>query len=167
MGQDDPAIWPPSPSPLYSSSSNNNNHNSLRQEDDGWRHFDSSVNALSFGFVATAVLISMFLVMAILEKLLRPPLSPSPDRSTRHSPRPASDPESQTAFHRKLSHPSPKMSVYAKGVSVLMPGEDIPTYIAHPTPMPCPPERTRRPLHPHGVLPNSSTNPNLSPMMAS
>ncbi|XP_042434034.1 secretory carrier-associated membrane protein 2-like isoform X1 [Zingiber officinale] len=36
-----------------------------------WRHFDNSVNAISFGFVATAVLISMFLVMAIFERFLR------------------------------------------------------------------------------------------------
>ncbi|KAG6478907.1 hypothetical protein ZIOFF_062354 [Zingiber officinale] len=36
-----------------------------------WRHFDNSVNAVSFGFVATAVLISMFLVMAIFERFLR------------------------------------------------------------------------------------------------
>ncbi|KAK8961932.1 hypothetical protein KSP40_PGU004162 [Platanthera guangdongensis] len=43
-----------------------------RGEPERWRHFDSSVNAVSFGFVATAILISMFLVMAIFERFLRP-----------------------------------------------------------------------------------------------
>ncbi|MQL80100.1 hypothetical protein Taro_012574 [Colocasia esculenta] len=37
-----------------------------------WGHFDSSVNAVSFGFVATAILIAMFLVMAVFERFLRP-----------------------------------------------------------------------------------------------
>nr|DAD22995.1 TPA_asm: hypothetical protein HUJ06_024458 [Nelumbo nucifera] len=41
------------------------------------------------------------------------------------------------------------MSIYASGVSVLMPGEEIPTFIAHPAPAPCPPERMSRPLHQH------------------
>ncbi|MBA0787475.1 hypothetical protein Gotri_026143 [Gossypium trilobum] len=40
-------------------------------------------------------------------------------------------------------------SVYANEVSVLMPGEETPTFIAHPTPalLPCPPDRVLRPLH--------------------
>ncbi|VVA90924.1 unnamed protein product [Arabis nemorensis] len=33
-----------------------------------------------------------------------------------------------------------KMTVYANGVSVLMPGDDVPTFIAHPAPVPCPPQ---------------------------
>lgn len=40
-----------------------------------------------------------------------------------------------------------QMSVYARGVSVLMPGEEIPTFIAHRAPAPCPPEGITRPLH--------------------
>ncbi|KAG6680429.1 hypothetical protein I3842_13G042000 [Carya illinoinensis] len=54
------------------------------QREEHWRHFDNSVNAVSFGFVATAILISMFLVMAIFERFLRPTstaLSPSGNRS--------------------------------------------------------------------------------------
>ncbi|KAK6142558.1 hypothetical protein DH2020_022906 [Rehmannia glutinosa] len=39
---------------------------------DYWRSFDNSVSAVSFGFVATAILISMFLIMAIFERFLRP-----------------------------------------------------------------------------------------------
>ena len=38
-----------------------------------WRQLDSGVSAVSFGFVATAILVSMFLAMAILEHFLRPP----------------------------------------------------------------------------------------------
>ncbi|KAK1260199.1 hypothetical protein QJS04_geneDACA022528 [Acorus gramineus] len=114
-----------------------------------WRHFDNSVNALSFGFVATAILISMFLVMAIFERFLR---SRSHLRQNSGSRGP-SDLESQQhyqqgrAFAGKLDFPSPKMSIYAKGVSVLMPGHDIPTFIAHPAPPPCPPERVSWPDH--------------------
>ena len=37
-----------------------------------WKSFGSSMNAISFGFVATAILISMFLIMAIFEHLFRP-----------------------------------------------------------------------------------------------
>ncbi|XP_010278316.1 PREDICTED: uncharacterized protein LOC104612571 [Nelumbo nucifera] len=115
------------------------------QRDEHWRNFDNSVNAVSFGFVATAILISMFLVMAIFERFLRP-------RSTGLTPsggRNHNDLEAQMAFNGKLGHPSPKMSIYASGVSVLMPGEEIPTFIAHPAPVPCPPERVSWPLHQH------------------
>lgn len=92
---------------------------------DYWQHFDSSINAVSFGFVATAILISMFLVMAIFERFLRQ----------------ASSHPNLGELEGKLSHPSPKITTYANGVSVLMPGEEIPTFIAHHAPAPCAPER--------------------------
>ncbi|KAL9457744.1 hypothetical protein AB3S75_006735 [Citrus x aurantiifolia] len=111
------------------------------EREEHWRRFDNSVNAVSFGFVATAILISMFLVMAIFERFLRPRSSMPPGPSS------ASDLEAQMMFNGKLNYPSPKMTVYAKGVSVLMPGEQIPTFIAHPAPAPCPPERILQPLH--------------------
>ncbi|KAJ0080979.1 hypothetical protein Patl1_10837 [Pistacia atlantica] len=122
------------------------------QREDHWRHFDNSVNAVSFGFVATAILISMFLVMAIFERFLRPT---SPAGNHTHG-----DLESQLPFNPKLGYPSPKMTVYANGVSVLMPGDDIPTFIAHPAPVPCPPERISWPHHQHHPLSNSTTNSN-------
>ncbi|CAI9772545.1 unnamed protein product [Fraxinus pennsylvanica] len=107
------------------------------ESEDHWSSFDNSVNAVSFGFVATAILISMFLVMAIFERFPRP-------RSTAagvggHSPRGVEN----TRAHEKLDHPSPKTTVYAKEVSVLMPGEEIPTFIEHlaPAPVPCPLEK--------------------------
>ncbi|OAY34097.1 uncharacterized protein At5g65660 [Manihot esculenta] len=108
------------------------------QREEHWRHFDNSVNAVSFGFVATAILISMFLVMAIFERFLRPRSSTTSAASTRTP----TDLEANVVFHSKLDYPSPKMTVYAKGVSVLMPGEDVPSFIAHPAPAPCSPEPT-------------------------
>ncbi|KAF3451536.1 hypothetical protein FNV43_RR07631 [Rhamnella rubrinervis] len=137
--------WPPIGAPL-----------NLQREDHG-RHFDSSVNAVSFGFVATAILISMFLVMAIFERFLRPtsPLSPSGRRS--HG-----DLEAQLGFSGKLGHPSPKMTVYASGVSVLMPGDDIPTFIARPAPVPCAPEQILWPQHQCISLPVPTSNSNLN-----
>ncbi|KAI3829310.1 hypothetical protein L1987_03430 [Smallanthus sonchifolius] len=102
--------------------------------DDNWRHFDKSVNAISFGFVATAILISMFLLMAVFERFLMtksqlPVGGGSGGRSL------AGDVESQMGFNAKQGYSSPKVPEDAKEVSVLMPGEDIPTFIAQPTPI--------------------------------
>ncbi|KAF6167605.1 hypothetical protein GIB67_031188 [Kingdonia uniflora] len=112
--------------------------------DEHWRHFDNSVNAVSFGFVATAILISMFLVMAIFERFLRPRSMTPSSAGTNHG-----DLEAHLRFNnpKLIGHPSPKMSIYARGVSVLMPGEKMPTFIAHPAPAPCPPERVPWPHH--------------------
>ncbi|KAL9392559.1 hypothetical protein Peur_016479 [Populus x canadensis] len=114
-------VWPPAEAPLLN----------VQREDQHWRHFDNSVNAVSFGFVATAILISMFLVMAIFERFLRPTSGTGSQ----------GDLESQMGFNSKFGHPSPKMTVYTNGVSVLMPGDNIPTFIAYLAPVPCPPER--------------------------
>ncbi|CAN1284296.1 Uncharacterized protein At5g65660 [Linum perenne] len=112
--------WPPVGSPVLSD----------YQEAEHLGHFDNSVNAVSFGFVATAILISMFLVMAIFERFLRPP--------HRDSGNGGGSGDVEIGFHGggKFRHPSPKMTVYANGVSVLMPGDNIPTFIAHPVPAP-------------------------------
>ncbi|KAL3522222.1 hypothetical protein ACH5RR_015056 [Cinchona calisaya] len=155
MGAEEGMGWSPNGAPLYI------------QKDDHWRHFDNSVNAVSFGFVATAILISMFLVMAIFERFLRPPTSSSPASMTpsnglsRQHPH---DIESHIEFTGKLnSHPSPKISVNAREVSVLMPGEHMPTFIAHPAPVPCPPEHMPWPSHQqHYPFPNCIWNPNSS-----
>ena len=42
------------------------------EEEMRWWKLDSGVSAVSFGFVATAILVSMFLAMAILEHFLHP-----------------------------------------------------------------------------------------------
>ncbi|CAI9756491.1 unnamed protein product [Fraxinus pennsylvanica] len=128
--------WPPAPSSAPS----------YIQKDDHCTHFDNSVNAVSFGFVATAILISMFLVMAIFEKFLR---TTSQTVTPSGVPRRHTDIESQSniiiGLNSKLGHPSPKMSVNAREVSVLMPGDNVPTFIAQPAPVLCPMEGTPSP----------------------
>ncbi|KAL0533313.1 hypothetical protein IC582_030126 [Cucumis melo] len=75
------------------------------QKEDHLRHFDNSVDAVSFGFVATAILVSMFLLMAIFERFLRPtPTAFSHAGGWTHL-----DPKAQMWFAGKLAHPSPKI----------------------------------------------------------
>lgn len=97
MGEEDHGGWSPTGAPYF-------------QRDDHWRHFGNSVNGVSCGFVATAILIAMFLVMAIFERFLRPT---SPDLSPPGG-RSHPDIDSQMGFNRKLSHPSPKVSITNK-----------------------------------------------------
>ncbi|GFZ05621.1 hypothetical protein Acr_17g0011930 [Actinidia rufa] len=154
MGSEQPSVGPVSSS-------------SIGDRSEGqWGHLDdNSVNAVSFGFVATAVLISMFLVMAIFERFL------SPRSAATSASRNPGDLEAHTAFNGKPNFPSPEASIYlsmyldvyslllhfqmttyARGVSVLMPGDEIPTFIAHPVPAPCPRECISSPLHQHHTL---------------
>ncbi|KAI5555665.1 hypothetical protein POPTR_019G103800v4 [Populus trichocarpa] len=79
------------------------------ERDDHWRHFDNSVNAVSFGFVATAILISMFLVMAIFERFLRPRSLSSSAGTNGSSSSSSNDLEAQVVFHGKLDFPSLKV----------------------------------------------------------
>ncbi|KAK7302729.1 hypothetical protein RJT34_13625 [Clitoria ternatea] len=69
--------WPPIGAPLNVPRDYQQQH---------WTSFDTSVNAVSFGFVATAILISMFLLMAIFERFLRPTSPPSSSTQRTHSP---------------------------------------------------------------------------------
>ncbi|PWZ39686.1 hypothetical protein Zm00014a_037849 [Zea mays] len=135
-----------------------------------WRQLDSGVSAVSFGFVATAILVSMFLAMAILEHFLRPPTTAhAPPRGRgvlrrlrlfllgRGGGAPGgTDLEAARKLH---GHAPLEMPVYPRGVSVLMPGQDVPTFIAHPAPAPCPPERIRWPSHQPPPFTGSSPNP--------
>ncbi|CAK9158944.1 unnamed protein product [Ilex paraguariensis] len=133
MGRESSSVWgalqPPSVAPV----------SAIIEREGHWKNFDSSVNAVSFGFVATAILISMFLVMAIFERFLR-------SRSAAAGGRNGGEVAAQMMANGKLNYPSPKITTYANGVSVLMPGEEIPTFIAHPAPAPCPPEFISPPL---------------------
>ncbi|XP_062188377.1 uncharacterized protein LOC133891659 [Phragmites australis] len=136
-----------------------------------WRQLDSGVSAMSFGFVATAILVSMFLAMAILEHFLRPPArAPGPPMGILRRLRlllgrgaggvPGAAPGADLEAARKLDTRAPlEIPVYAEDVSVLMPGQDVPTFIAHPAPAPCPPERIRWPSHQPPPFTGSSSNP--------
>ncbi|CAN1136472.1 hypothetical protein LINPERPRIM_LOCUS21120, partial [Linum perenne] len=74
------------------------------QEAEHLGHFDNSVNALSFGFVVTAILISIFLVVSIFVRFLGPPHRDSRNGGV------AADVE--IGFHGgKFRHPSPKVSL--------------------------------------------------------
>ncbi|KAK7328328.1 hypothetical protein VNO77_22432 [Canavalia gladiata] len=112
-------------------------------EEAPWKSLGTSMSAISFGFVATAILISMFLIMAIFEHLFKP----SPQFST---------PESMLRSYQEHSVPTTKPgnaqsvpSSYASDFSVLMPGQQYPTYIAQPAPLPCPREEIYWPSHEH------------------
>ncbi|XP_010547346.1 PREDICTED: uncharacterized protein LOC104819126 [Tarenaya hassleriana] len=138
--------WPPVGSPM-----------DLQREEPPWRSnsSDDSVSAVSFGFVATAILISMFLAMAIFERLIRPtPSRASPGRIP-------SGLDSRVGFNgTKLGFQSPKMAVYSNGVSVLMPGDEIPTFMAHPAPVQCHRDPVSLPHHHHNSSRDSSTSSN-------
>nr|XP_029148786.1 uncharacterized protein LOC114925353 [Arachis hypogaea] len=99
--------WAPIGSPM--------NVNVQSRDNSHLTNFESSVNAVSFGFVATAILISMFLLMAIFERFLRPNNSDEFSPSARRT---STDLEPQMAFPGKLGHPSPKMSVSANNSEV-------------------------------------------------
>ncbi|CAN8294279.1 unnamed protein product [Cochlearia groenlandica] len=142
--------WPPIGAPM-----------NLRREAPWKSQFDDSVNAVSFGFVATAILISMFLVMAIFEKLIRTTTTTSTNQDS-SSGRVLSGMDSRVGFNgsaTKLGYQSPKMTFYTNGVSVLMPGDDMPTFIGHPAPVPCPPtQQNLQSMHQHSSSRDSSNS---------
>ncbi|BFI27666.1 hypothetical protein MPTK2_2g12290 [Marchantia polymorpha subsp. ruderalis] len=113
-------------------------------------HGNQTLNAVSFGFIATAVLFAMFLVMAIFERILRP------HRLARASARDEEPAESIPETSVDAEKPEIyAFSSYSNAVSVLMPGHDYPTYFARPIPMPCSRERAVWPSH-HGSIDESS-----------
>ncbi|XP_038708024.1 uncharacterized protein LOC120003217 [Tripterygium wilfordii] len=111
-----------------------------------WKSFGNSMNAISFGFVATAILISMFLIMAIFEHLFRPNPSLSSPREVRNS-----SPESGV-LPQKLGDPQTAPMSSASHFSVVMPGQQYPTYIAQPAPLPCLREDICWPSHEHNIV---------------
>lgn len=150
-------VPPPSVAPAAANGDGDGGGGGLEGEDH-WRSFDNSVSAVSFGFVATAILICMFLVMAIFERFLRRRPSSSGGRNSS-----STDLVAQMRVQRKLDYPSPEMTFYANGVSVLMPGEEVPTFIAHPVPAPSLPECTSQPLHhEHDASPSSPASTSTS-----
>lgn len=125
------------------------------------RH-SQTLNAVSFGFIATAVLFALFLIMAIFERLLRP-------HRAFHSRNQLTDEEQaeMTTPPRPSDSQKPelrRMDSYSKSVSVLMPGQDYPTYFAKLIPPPLAPEGINWPPHaessqhdPITTSPNSSS----------
>ncbi|CAN6458385.1 unnamed protein product [Victoria cruziana] len=115
-----------------------------------WKNFGSSLNALSFGFVATAILISMFLIMAIFEHLLWPRTTFVRNAVNRSL---GSVPRTQMHLLDKLGHSSTVPAACPVDFSVLMPGQKTPTFIAQPAPLPCQREGVSWPSHDHGLHP--------------
>ncbi|KAI3915104.1 hypothetical protein MKW92_030653 [Papaver armeniacum] len=104
------------------------------------------INAISFGFVATAILIVMFLAMAFFEHLLRqriPSLSSSSPRGSAeeaaHSLESGQEqPRDGIHAFEKMRSPQNVWNSYPNtDVSVLMPGNNCATFIAQPAPLPC------------------------------
>lgn len=64
--------------------SDNTTPSGTNDKEAAFKDLSSSMNALSFGFIATAILVSMFLVMAIFEHLLRSRASHPPSQTNAH-----------------------------------------------------------------------------------
>ncbi|KAL6848575.1 hypothetical protein ACP4OV_021601 [Aristida adscensionis] len=121
----------------------------------------TSASAISFGFAATAVLVSMFLLMAIFEHLIKPGLASSSSsgsrdngdgdgvpRARRHTD--GGSPDDKLGGHSQKVEPV----VAAVDLTVLMPGQRYPTFLAQPAPLqpqlqlqPCPREGVWWPPH--------------------
>ncbi|XP_071699044.1 uncharacterized protein [Rutidosis leptorrhynchoides] len=103
---------------------------------------ESLWNSVSLGFLATGIFISMFLIIAIIEQFFRP--NASLIRFTQHANHRLNDPRPMN----KVADPQPQVqAVNTSDLSVLMPGHMYPTYIAHPTPIPCSREGIYWPSH--------------------
>uniref|UniRef100_A0A5B6YWN8 Multidrug resistance protein n=1 Tax=Davidia involucrata TaxID=16924 RepID=A0A5B6YWN8_DAVIN len=129
---------------IYSSSDPSPSQTGIDREAP-WKNYGTSMNAISFGFVATAILISMFLIMAIFEHLFRP----SPSFS---SPQDGTNRSMESRPMEKLGNPQAVSTSHASDFSVLMPGQQYPTYIAQPAPLPCPREGVYWPSHEHDFV---------------
>ncbi|XP_074570544.1 uncharacterized protein LOC141827204 [Curcuma longa] len=107
-----------------------------------------SMSAISFGLAATAILVAMFLIMALFEHLIIPRVA---SRRSRHN---AGDSSSEI----RRSHHAPPVHLHEKArasvavgnehegdVFVVMPGEEHPTFLAQLSPLPSPREGPTRP----------------------
>ncbi|KAL3620817.1 hypothetical protein CASFOL_035729 [Castilleja foliolosa] len=117
---------------IYSSSSPGPSQIDVNKEGP-WSSLGSSMNAISFGFVATAILVSMFLIMAIFEHLFRPNATPHDGTESRQM--------------QKLGSPEIVQTSHASDFSVVMPGQQYPTFIAQPAPLACTREGVYWPSH--------------------
>ncbi|KDP42445.1 hypothetical protein JCGZ_00242 [Jatropha curcas] len=130
---------------IYTSSDPTPSETAVIDKEAPWKSFGTSMNAIAFGFVATAILISMFLIMAIFEHLFRPnPSFSSPQEVTNRS--------LESGLVDKLGNPQTVATSYASDFSVVMPGQQYPTYIAQPAPLPCQREGIYWPAHQHNNI---------------
>ncbi|RRT84143.1 hypothetical protein B296_00010530 [Ensete ventricosum] len=154
--------------------SDNTTPSGANDKEAAFKDLSSSMNALSFGFIATAILVSMFLVMAIFEHLLRSRASHPPSQTNAHGRHLEMRQEqdqmppkmiknwqnmNSTAFFGSLFyHLCIKLilvlflqvaTTSTVDFSVLMPGQLYPTYLAQPAPLPCPREGIIWPSHDH------------------
>ncbi|XP_042463018.1 uncharacterized protein LOC122046400 [Zingiber officinale] len=123
-----------------SSSSSSTPSEPAYSRDGSWRDLGTSMSAISFGLAATAILISMFLVMAIFEHVIKPRASFLRPRSS--APGGASETEQPPPNSKTVS-----AAAAAVDVPVLMPGHQYPTFIAQPSPLPCRREGIQWPPH--------------------
>ncbi|WOL16080.1 hypothetical protein Cni_G24862 [Canna indica] len=120
--------------------------------DGTWKDLGTSMSAISFGLAATAILISMFLVMAFFEHVIKPRTSfLRPRSSTEGSPEQG---HPQIHSQEKYQTSVPVRAQCTSDLSVLMPGQQYPTFIAQPAPLlPCPREGIYWPSHDQSHLP--------------
>ncbi|KAF9601467.1 hypothetical protein IFM89_020234 [Coptis chinensis] len=108
------------------------------------KNFGTPVNAIAFGFIATAILIAMFLIMGIFEHLLKPRILPSHYEAEGS---PQSNPsQDQVHILEKLRNLYNVSALHSTNFSVVMPGQDCATFIAQPAPLPCSRESIHWPL---------------------
>ncbi|KAH0437040.1 hypothetical protein IEQ34_026303 [Dendrobium chrysotoxum] len=113
-----------------------------------WKDLGSSMNAISFGFVATAILISMFLIMAIFEHLIRPRQSLEQSQNESQVSFGENRQQYQLQSDGKLVNSKSEILATTPNLSVLMPGQRFPTFLAQPAPLlPCPREGIYWPSH--------------------
>ncbi|KAF7842788.1 multidrug resistance protein [Senna tora] len=118
-----------------------------------WKSFGTSMNAISFGFVATAILISMFLIMAIFEHLFKPSSQFSSSEHLLDSLESGTTGKHGNRQTFMICYCFLQVAAsYASDFSVLMPGQQFPTYIAQPAPLPCSREGIHWPSHEHSFV---------------
>ncbi|XP_040383845.1 uncharacterized protein LOC102717020 [Oryza brachyantha] len=136
--------WPGEPSPVAAAADAGGEASTTL------RDFGTSMDAISFGFAATAILISMFLLMAIFEHLIKPHVFPPDGSLAGAALRPARRRHGLSPGKLR-SPPMVETVLQAADLSVLMPGQRYPTYLAQPSPLPlpppCPREGVRWPPH--------------------
>ncbi|KAL5228681.1 hypothetical protein ABZP36_016946 [Zizania latifolia] len=110
------------------------------------KDFGTSMDAISFGFAATAILVSMFLLMAIFEHLIKPRIFP-PDGSLAAAALHPARRRHGLSPGKLRGPPMVESMLQAADLSVLMPGQRYPTYLAQPAPLPLPPPCPREGVH--------------------